>query len=195
MKRKIIILIFCITALQSVFSLTSIEDFQRLSYKEQIDSIVEDYKDGHWIGLDFTEKMDIIFESENAQIALDYTISKFKMYRAKPKEYTNNNVDVLLYIIDSFMLNDLYLEKKLFTTDIEKKLIVEYQRLIDLYLKEYTVIDRTIQHLELSLIFFLKLPVPTQIDDAWYEEIYKKYTELGYKGLTIDYVIPQRGMR
>jgi hypothetical protein len=152
-----------------------------LEPEKKVDTLLEEYYGNQWFGfrLDFARKSSRI--ADEADKTLPYILSLLDKYDAHPYSSRKNEVEIL----DNIIAFKFFEAKKLNKHDLEELGRI-YTNLLDKYLRTYKRIDTIAMVLEISLIKFTRGHyTPGSLD--WIERMYKKYIELGYKDLVIDY--------
>lgn len=153
-----------------------LEKFEKLSGTEMVDRLLLEYQAEEvsvQIPLDFMRKVDLV-ATKKAQTH-PYILDIFKSYELKPLGYSNN----ILYVLNTAFFSEI-------EEGIWEQLIPEYVKKIDTYLKTYQRIDKALYSFEIQLWIMHGRPDSERIIlNSWGDDAYKRYTEMGYRDLTI----------
>ena len=183
-KNKIIVFAILLTMqLTNLFSKSleeRIADFQNLSGKEQVDTLLEMYSDDIYYArkTKFARLEGII--SRNANNTRDYILERLINTKPIPYGQTPCDFDILVTMLENYRYN--FYESM---EDYEKRVSDIYRMKMDEYLKEYKVIDFEYTAL---LDFTLQIEtgkdyIVTLEDLPW---LLEELTAQGYEGLSIN---------
>jgi hypothetical protein len=183
-KIKLIALAVLLTVQLSCLFPMSLEeriaDFQNLSGKEQVDTLLEMYSDDIYYArkTKFARLEGII--ARNANNTRDYILERLTSTKPIPYGQTPCDFDILVTMLENYRYN--FYESM---EDYEKRVSDIYRMKMDEYLKEYKVIDFEYTAL---LDFTLQIEtgkdyIVTLEDLPW---LLEELTDQGYEGLTIN---------
>jgi hypothetical protein len=179
--KKVFTIIILLLSINHAYGLTDIPEFELLSPKEKVDTLLREYHGVTYIGggnWDIILKIGRIFEQKDE--TAPYIFLLMREYDAHPYESGQNEIEILIGIVDAFfkfgVLNKYELDE----------VVKIYTKLLDKYLRTYKKIDTMAMFLEVDLIKFTN-GIYSAVSLNWIEKMREKYIALGYENLTIDY--------
>lgn len=183
MKNKIILVILLIYLLCLPFiNGQTLEEYRQLSASEQLETMIEVYGfDKNFARrLQFDQWYDILMEHpEEIKLLL---IDSIKTYKALPVKEKDKRFAITHYVL----LHDFLIPYGKLTVCERKKVLDIYNKKINEYLATYKLIDNTSVMLSVT-IRTLETAIYVPPNLAYAEELYKKYKDLGYEDLSINY--------
>jgi hypothetical protein len=187
MKKNLIVFISAVIIIQNIQSQSprydDVSDFRELSPEQQLEFILENFNQySDYRSIRYARRAGIL--AENPEILKPLLFKYLEEINPPPP---CDRSDMRFAIIFDITWDEFYKRNKLFNNDESEQLANLFQKKIDYSLRTYKKVNNWVCALEICVVF-IKTGVDIGPRKQLRNEILRKYTDLGYKELTVDYV-------
>jgi hypothetical protein len=186
MKKNLIVFISAVIIIQNVISQDTgyddVSDFRKLNPEQQLEFILENFNQySDYRSLRYDRRAGIL--AENPEIVKPLLFKYLEEINPPPPR---DRSDMRFDIIFNITWREFYIRNKFFNSDESERLANLLQKKLDYSLRTYKKVNNWVCVFEICVVL-IKTGVDIGPRKQLRNEILRKYTDLGYKELTVDY--------